>query len=72
MISYQKKADRDYYYDYIAGPHEGRFENINKDPAVLSTIRHLAIPSFRRESKRKPLFLSSARYPIDYRIEGGN
>jgi len=69
MINYAKKPDRDYYYDYIEGPHEGRFESINKDPEVLS--RHIAIPRFERQSKRKPLFLSSARYPVDYRIEGG-
>ena len=31
----------------------------------------MAVPSFRKYSKRRPLFLSSARYPIDYRIDTG-
>ena len=71
MIDYSKKPDRDYYYDYLQGAHEGRFDLINKDPYPLTQFKHMAIPSFKRYSKRKPLFLSSAKYPIDYRIDSG-
>ena len=71
MIDYKRKADRDYYYDYIAGAHEGRFDMINKMPEPLSMIKHIGIPDFKKHSKRKPLFLSSARYPVDYRVENG-
>ena len=44
---------------------------INKSPFPLSQIKHMAVPSFKKYSRRKPLFLSSARYPIDYRIDSG-
>ena len=71
LIDYSKNRDRDYYYDYLTGAHEGRFDMINKNPYPLSQFKHLAIPSFKKYSKRKPLFLSSAKYPIDYRIDSG-
>ncbi|TNV81186.1 hypothetical protein FGO68_gene4482 [Halteria grandinella] len=71
LVDYQKNQDRDFYYDYIAGAHEGRFDNINRLPHPLTNIRHIAAPSFTKSSRRQPLFLSSAKYPIDYRIESG-
>jgi hypothetical protein len=36
LTNYQKKSERDYYYDYIAGAHEGRFDMINKMPFPLT------------------------------------
>jgi hypothetical protein len=46
LVDYQKMQDRDFYYDYISGAHEGRFDNINKLPEPLTNIRHIAAPSF--------------------------
>ena len=43
----------------------------NNNPKNLSQYHQLPAPSFKKYSKRKPLFLSSARFPIDYRIETG-
>ena len=57
LIDYAKKRERDFYSDYLTGAHEGRFDMINKDPYPLSQLKHMAIPSFRKYSKRKPLFL---------------
>jgi len=71
LIDYERNQDRDFYYDYIAGAHEGRFDIFNRNPKLLTQFKHVAIPYFKKYSKRKPLFLSSARYPIDYRIENG-
>lgn len=52
LIDYSRKPDRDYYYDYIAGPHEGRFDNINRLPHPLTNIRHVGGPSFKQTSRR--------------------
>ena len=71
LVDIERNKERDYYSDYIAGPHEGRFDIFNRNPRVLSQFRELPAPSFKKYSKRKPLFLSSARFPIDYRIENG-
>ena len=32
LIDLNKKKNRDFYYDHLPGPHEARFENINKMP----------------------------------------
>lgn len=71
LVDLEKNQDRDFYYDYISGAHEGRFDIFNNNPKNLSQYKELPAPSFKKYSKRKPLFLSSARFPIDYRIENG-
>ena len=53
LIDYAKNQDRDYYYDYIPGAHEGRFDNINKMPKTLTKFgKHVAAPSFQKVTKR--------------------
>ncbi len=71
LVDLEKNQDRDFYYDYISGAHEGRFDIFNNNPKNLSQYKELPAPSFKKYSRRKPLFLSSARFPIDYRIENG-
>jgi hypothetical protein len=71
LVDINKKKDRDYYYDYIIGAHEGRFDIINKDPYPLSNHRYITAPSFKKYSQRLPVFTETARYPVDFRIEDG-
>lgn len=71
LVDLKKKGDRDFYYDYIAGAHEGRFDNINKLPTPLTNMKHVPATYFKKDSNRQPLFLQSAKFPIDYRIESG-
>ena len=72
LINYKKNADRDFYYDYIAGAHEGRFDIINKMPEPLTNVKHIAIPNFEKYAHRRPLYSLNAKYPIDFRVESGN
>lgn len=71
LVDISKAQERDYYYDYISGAHEGRFDIINKSPFPLSNQRYVAGPSFKKYSQRLPIFMESARYPVDFRIEDG-
>jgi hypothetical protein len=36
LVDIDKNQDRDFYYDYIAGAHEGRFDIFNNNPKYLS------------------------------------
>jgi hypothetical protein len=40
MIDIEKAKERDFYYDYIAGPHEGRFDIFNRDPFPLTQNKY--------------------------------
>ena len=75
LVDIKKKVDRDFYTDYIAGAHEGRFEILNRMPFPLTSqayIKSIKSPQFKKYSGRRSLFLSSARFPIDYRIDSGH
>ena len=57
LVDLERNQDRDFYYDYIAGAHEGRFDIFNNNPKNLSQYRELPAPRFKKYSTRKPLFL---------------
>ena len=46
LIDLNKKKNRDFYYDHIEGPHEARFDNINKMPQPFTKVKHVAGPEF--------------------------
>jgi hypothetical protein len=71
MIDIKKKGERTFYTDFLAGAHEGRFDNINKSPEPLTNNLHVASPTFKKYASRPPLFSNTAKYPIDFRIENG-
>ncbi|CDW89000.1 UNKNOWN [Stylonychia lemnae] len=56
LIDLNKKKSRDFYYDHIPGPHEGRFENINKLPEPITQVKYISSPDFRKYTNRKPVF----------------
>lgn len=56
LIDYSKIKDRDFYYEYIKGPHEGRFENINKLPKYITQSKYVSSPDFTKYTKR-PAFV---------------
>lgn len=58
LIDLNKKKNRDFYYDHIKGPHEARFENINKMPQPFTKVKHVASPEFEKYPRRRS-FLES-------------
>eukprot|EP00347_Sterkiella_histriomuscorum_P003539 403363907 len=66
LIDLNKKRNRDFYYDHISGPHEARFENINKMPNALTNSKYVSSPDFKRYTKRKPFIESSKPGTKDY------
>lgn len=72
LIDIKKKGQRRFYTDFIPGPHEGRFENINRSPEPLTNQPHVASPMFKKYARRPPLFQNTTKYPIDFRLEAGD
>ena len=54
LIDFNKKRDRDLYYDHLKGPHEGRFENLNKLATYISQNKYISSPDFKKYTNRKP------------------
>jgi len=60
LIDYNKKKDRDFYYEYIKGAHESRFETLK-----VMSHKHISSPDFKRTTKRMP-FIKLEKIPRDF------
>ena len=60
LIDYNKRRDRDFYYEYIKGAHESRFESVKS-----MSFKHVSSPDFKRTTKRRP-FIQLEKLPRDF------